>query len=531
MAKEVKFSKDARSEIAKGIQALYDAVRVTLGPKGRNVIIEQDFGAPMIVNDGATIAASIELDNHFANLGVGILNEAASKTNDYVGDGTTTAIILTASLIELGLEEISNGTNPVLLRRGLEYLLPQVLSYITEVSHPVASMDDLERIAVISSGSMSIGELIKNAYLEVGINGAISIEDANGLNPFLDVVKGYSYDKGYISPYMQTDKNKQLAMLENPLILVTNRKINAMSELVPYLEVAIKNARPILIIADDIDQEVVSSLIVNKMRGVFNCLATRAYGYAEKRDKFLEDIAFLTGATLIDERLQMDLVNSTVDVLGSCKKVICNKERTTIMDGDASVDAILERVESLKEELNQTQSEYEQDLIRTRISKMLGGVAVIKVAATTETEQKELKLRIEDALNATKAASISGVIEGGGKVFYELASQLNLPSKYLHYTPALNILKKALTRPFKQIIENAGLDFSDVIKQVSHQTWYNAETNTYCSMLKAGIIDPASVAKSAITCAISTAGLFLTTECAIVNKDTKHHHNLEENLF
>ena len=533
MSKEILFSKDARIKMAKGVDILYNAVRTTLGPKGRNVIIEQEFGTPLMVNDGAVIASSIELADHFENLGASILIEAANKTNDYVGDGTTTAIILTAVLIKEGLKKLDEGVNPVTLRKGLEYLLEKTLTKIDALSKPISSLDDLEKIAVISSASPEVGSLIKEAYLEVGIDGAITLEETNGLETFLDVVKGYSYDKGYMSSYMQTDKTKQIAVLDNPLILVTNRKINTMNELVPFLEEAIKTARPLFIIADDVHQEVISALVVNKLRGVFNCVVTKAPGYLEKRDNYLQDIAFLTNAKLIDEALDMELVNATKDVLGSAKKIICSKDKTTIMDGEKEGKEIIERVNILKEDLTKLTSEYDKNNLKERIGKLLGGVAIIKVAGATETELKEKKLRIEDALNATKAASIAGIIEGGGKVFYELAQTLDLELSNKMYLPALEAFREALKQPFLQIIENAGLTISEVSKQIDPKRgiWYDAENNIYTNLFTAGVIDPTSVAKSALMCAVSTASLFLTTECAITSSKKENPRDLEENIF
>ena len=533
MSKEIKFSKDARLKMAKGVDILYNAVRQTLGPKGRNVIIEQDFGTPLIVNDGATIASSIELADRFENLGASILIEAASKTNDYVGDGTTTAIILTSVLIKEGLKKLDEGVNPITLKKGLEYLLTKALKRIDEVSKPISSLDDLEKIATISSASPEVGALIKEAYFEVGIEGAITLEETNGLETFLDVVKGYSYDKGYLSSYMQTDKTKQMAALDNPLILVTNRKINTMNELVPFLEEAIKTARPLFIIADDVHQEVISALVVNKLRGVFNCVVTKAPGYLEKRDNYLQDIAFLTNAKLIDENLDMELIASDKSVLGTAKKILCFKDKTTIMDGEKTGAEIIERVNALKEELSKLSSEYDKNNLKERIGKLLGGVAIIKVAGATETELKEKKLRIEDALNATRAASIAGIIEGGGKVFYELSETLDFDLNNKGYLPSLEIFKEALKRPFLQIIENAGLSFDEVFYKLDSKRgiWYDAENNNYTSLFEAGIIDPASVAKSALTCAVSTASLFLTTECAITNKSETKQNDIEENIF
>lgn len=520
MKKELKFSSDARTQMTKGVKALYDATRFTFGPRGRNVIIEQEFGTPLIVNDGVTIAKAIKLLNAFENLGSGVVIEAASKTNDVVGDGTTTAIILASKMIFEGIKQIEAGINPVIIQKGLSRLLPHLLMQIDEASMPVESLDDLAKVASISSNSMEIGEIIKEAYLEVGTDGSITVEESPGITTFLDVVKGYTFDRGFLSPYMANQQDKQVAVLEKPLIYLTDKKIITMNELVSSLEVAIKAARPILIICDDIEPEVLSALIVNKLRGIFQVVVTKAPGFGERKTKLLEDLAIITGASFIDTSLGIS-PNNESPTLGSALKVIINKDQTIIIDGEGSSEAINNRINRLKNELKDQTSEYEKDRLSERIAKITSGVAIIKVGAPTETELKEKKLRIEDALHATKAANASGIIEGGGKIYYQMS--LKLPSfvKQKDDEPASEILQTALQAPFFQIVENAGADIQEVLKNVNESLWYDANRNEFASMLTNGIIDPSSVAKSALINAVSVASMFLTTECAIINLEQK----------
>ncbi len=518
MANEIKFNKEAKELMAKGIKTLYDSVRVTLGPKGRNVIIEQDFGAPLIVNDGVTIAKAITLENKFENLGASVLIEAASKTNDQVGDGTTTAIILAYNIIKEGIDAIQKGINPVTLRNGLNYYLGYILDSIDKVSTSIASSEDLKQVATISSQSKEIGEFIAAAYEEVGRDGLVMVEESQGLNTYLDVVKGYSYDRGYLSPYMVNDKEKMQAVLENPYVLITDKKIVNMQEILPYLEKTMKSGKPLLIVCDDIEQEVLSALIVNKLRGVFNVVVTKAPSFGDRKAKLLEDIAIITGSTFVDSSIGMSLSDEEI-ILGSATKVVVSKEQTIIIDGSGEKDSILKRADEIRLEIANTTSEYDQDKLKERLAKILGGVALIKVGASTEIELKELKLRVEDALNATKAAMQAGIIEGGGKVFFEISDQLRQVKREPEYGVVCDILTSVLKKPFQQIVENAGSDFSQVIKEVNSTYWFDASTSKLVRLKHAGIIDPVSVEKSAITSAISIASIFLTTECAIVKND------------
>lgn len=527
MSNQLLFATQARFKMAEGAKALAEAVKVTLGPRGRNVVIEQDFGAPLIVNDGVTIAKSITLKDKFENLGASILIEAASKTNDLVGDGTTTAILLTSQLIEEGLKLVEQGNNPVLIRKGLQFYLEHINQSIDKVSTPVVSSSELSEIASISSGAKEVGVLISKAYEEVGHQGIVTIEESQGLEDYLDIVKGYSYDRGYLSSYMVTDKEKQEAILDHPLVYISDKKIITMKEILPYLEQAMQMARPLCIICDDIEQEVLGALVVNKLRGVLNVVVTKAPSFGERKTKQLQDIAMLTKATIVDENTQS--LESEV-MLGNAEKIIVSKEQTIIVNGVASSDEIDCYVNGLKKELENTTSEYDKEKINERLGKILGGIAVIKIGAETEPVLKEKKLRIEDALNATKAAMASGVIEGGGKVLYQISNQLKEIPAPKEYAPALQMLEIALKTPFFQIVANAGENPEKILKHITGDLWYDAYTNEIVNLKEKGIIDPASVEKSAIMSAISIAGIFLTTECAIINNDMEKKVD-EENLL
>lgn len=530
MSNQILFSKQAREKMAQGASTLANAVKVTLGPRGRNVVIEQDFGAPLVVNDGVTIAKSIVLKDKFENLGASILIEAATKTNDLVGDGTTTAILLTASLIEAGMKKVESGISPVMIRNGLQFYLPYLLKNIDELAMPVTSSSDLEQIASISSGSLEIGKLIRSAYQEVGSDGIVTIEESSFLEDSLDVVKGYSYDRGYLSSYMATNQEKNEAVLDKPYVLVTDKKIVSMKEILPYLELAMKQGKPLLIICDDMEQEVLGAIVVNKLRGVFNVVVTKAPSFGERKTKLLQDIAFFTQSTLVDESMRMTLSDGDVAILGSAEKIIVSKEQTVIVNGSATVEALRTYASGIQEEMARTISEYDKEKLGERIAKLLGGIAVIKIGAETEPVLKEKKLRIEDALNATKAAMKSGVIEGGGKVFYQLSEKLHDIDAPIEYDASLEMLEEALKMPFIQIVENAGQNPIEIMNTISGDYWYDAYTNQIVDLKQSGIIDPASVEKSAITSAISIAGIFLTTECAIVS-DQKSQPVDEENVL
>ncbi len=521
MSKEVKFSIDARSSMIKGIETLYNATRITLGPKGRNAIIEQDFGYPLITNDGVTIAKSIELSNHFENMGASMIIEAASTTNDLVGDGTTTAIILASNLIFEGLKALDTGISPVVIKNKLEEALEILLKYIDDVSIEIKDFDDLEKIAYISSGNKSVSKVLKDAYLEVGKNGIISIEESKTSETYLDVVRGYMFDKGYLSPYMINNSEKALSELINPYILIINQKITSMNTLVPFLEVAISKGLPILIICEDIESEVLNTIVLNKLRGVFNCVVVKAPYYGEKQRKTLEDLALISNAVIVNNNVDNSIPKE--DLLGSAARILVKKDSTTIIDGAANNLVISQKIDELKTQYINESSVYEKNELQNRMAKISGKAAIIKVGAQTETALKELRMRTEDALNATVAASSSGIIEGGGKVFFELSKKL----KDLNIDESvINILEKTLSAPFYQILENAGVDKNLVLSKINNHIWYDASNNTFGSNIEKGIIDPASVAKTTLKNAISVSSLFLTTECAIVNCND---HTKEDN--
>ena len=520
---DIKYSNDARLSMEKGIEKLYNAVKVTLGPKGRNVIIEQEFGSPLITNDGVTIAKSIELKNKYENLGAKMLIEAATKTNDVVGDGTTTAIIFATNLIKEGLNLINNGYNPVDLRKGYEFYLPFIISEINKVSENITSAADLNKVAVISSGRKLVGKLLEEAYNNIGIDGLITIQESRGIDSTVEVTQGYSFDRTLLSPYLASDENGKLE-LENPLIFVTNKKITTMPEIVPYLEEAIKKTRPLLIICDDMESSVLNAVVVNKLRGVFNCAVVKSPSYGDRKIKQLEDIAAYTNAKFINVEYGLE-AEIQPEFLGEAEKVVINKDQTTIINGGADDSTIRSRIEQLILEYQKVDTEYEKDKLMERISKLSGGVAVIKVGAPTEIELKELKLRIEDAINATRAASINGIIEGGGKVFYQISKTLeNLSIN--KYPEIKDIFVKVLKAPLNQILENAGATNIELIN--TNGDWYDAGCDEYVNYKYSGIIDPTSVAVKTITHAVSVSSVFLTTECAITMDYQKKEINEDE---
>ena len=527
MANELIFGVDARKEIAKGIKILADSVKVTLGPRGKNVIIEQEFGSPLIINDGVTIAKNIVLENQYQNLGASLIIEAASKTNDIAGDGTTTAVILSSSCILNGLKFLDNGVNPVEIKEGFDYYLPIIIDKIKARSEAIKSFDDLEEVAALSSGSNMIGKLISDAYRAVGADGEVTVEESHRLETYLDVVKGYSYDRGFASSYMANNEEKQIAELINPDILVTDKKLTSMKEIMPFLENAMKSGNPLLIICDDIEQEVLSAIVMNKLRGVFNVVVTKAPSFGDRKIQLLKDIALITGATFVSTTKGDDLSNISLEGLGKCAKAIINQNKTVIIDGAQEKDVVLSYAEGLKVLLENETITYEKEKYRERIAKILGGVALIKVGAPTEVELHDKKLRIEDALCATKAAFVSGTIEGGGKVLYEISEELK---SYNDFVAARDIIIESFKAPFNQILENAGVTKEDIINDINSNYWFDAKTKKIVNLRENGIIDPTNVAISGVTNALSIAGIVLTTECAIISKKEKKVVN-EENLI
>lgn len=520
MAKIVKYSKDARDSVLKGVDTLADAVKITLGPKGRNVILDRSYGSPMIVNDGVTIAKEIELEDTFENMGAKMIYEVANHTNDSAGDGTTTATLLAQAMIHSGLEAVEKGSNPVLLREGIEKAANTVADKLLNSARKIDSSSEIANVAAISSGSEEIGKIVSEAMDKVGKNGVINVDESKGFDTSLEVTEGLRYDKGYISPYMITDREKMAVEMENPLILVTDQKISTIQEVLPILEQIVQANKPLLIIAEDIETEVVSTLIVNKLRGTFNVVATKAPGFGDNQKANLQDIAILTGATFVSKDLAMQLKDLSMKDLGSAKKVVVEKDNTTIIDGTGSKKAFKERISEIENLIERTTSDYDKKNLQERLAKLTNGVAVIKVGATTEAELKERKLRIEDALNATKAAIEEGIVTGGGcalmNIYKEIKDKVNSDNEDVQ--KGINLVFDALTKPLYQIAENAGYNGKDIVdKQLSQKTnvGFDAKNGDWVDMFKTGIVDPCKVTRSALLNAASIAGLLITTEAAV----------------
>ena len=522
MAKDIKFGTDARDGLERGIDKLANAVRVTLGPKGRNVVLDKAYGAPTITNDGVTIANDIELEDRFENMGAQLVKEVATKTNDVAGDGTTTATVLAHSIIKEGLKNLAAGANPIVLNKGLKKATDIVVEYIKENSKEVEDKQAIENVGTISSQDHNIGKLIADAMEKVGNDGVITVEESKTTDTYLDLVEGMQFDKGYLSPYMATDNEKMIAELEDPYILLTDKKISNIQEILPLLEQIVQESRPLLIIADDVDGEALTTLILNKLRGTFNVVAVKAPGYGDRRKAMLEDIAILTGGKVVSEDLGMDLKEATIDMLGSAKKVKVDKDNTTIVEGKGDKDALAERVENIRNQASKEESEYEKEKLQERLAKLAGGVAVINVGAATETEMQEKKYRIEDALSATRAAVEEGIVAGGGVVLIGAIEKVEeLREKLIgdEKTGAL-IIEKALEAPLRQIVENAGLDGSVIVEKVKNsgkEEGYDAYENKFVNMFEAGIVEPTKVTRSALQNAVSVAGMILTTEAAVAD--------------
>ena len=523
MAKTVKYSKDAREAVLKGVDTLANAVKVTLGPKGRNVILDKSFTNPQIVNDGVTIAREIELEDAYENMGAKLLFEVANNTNDVAGDGTTTATVLAQNMIHLGMEEVDKGANPVLIREGIEIASKAVSDKLLEKARKINSSDDIASVASISSGSKEIGDIISKAMDKIGKNGVINVDESKGFDTSLEITEGLQYNKGYISPYMVSNREKMIAELESPLIFVTDQKISVIQDILGVLEEIVKtNNRPLLIIADDLENEVVSTLVVNKLRGAFNVVATKAPGFGDNQKMNLEDIAILTGATFISKDLNMSLKDVKILNLGSAKKVIVEKENTTIVEGNGDKETISKRIEEIQGLIEKTTSNYDKEKLQERLAKLSDGVAVIKVGATTESELKEKKLRIEDALNATKAAIEEGIIPGGGSMLITIYNELinSLTNEDKDIQKGISIVLESLKKPLLQIAENSGFKAEEVVnKQLKEKEniGFNAKTGEWVDMYEAGIVDPCKVSRSGILNAASISGLLITTEAAVAN--------------
>lgn len=521
MAKEIKFSEDARSKMLKGVDKLANTVKSTIGPKGRNVVLEQFYGSPTITNDGVTIAKAIDLEDHFENMGAKLVSEVASKTNDIAGDGTTTATVLTQAIVNEGMKNVTAGANPVGIRRGIELATKAAVDALHEMSHTVESKSDIAQVASISSANEEVGKLIADAMEKVGNDGVITIEESKGIDTSLDVVEGMQFDRGYLSQYMVTDNDKMEADLDNPYILLTDKKISNIQEVLPLLQSIVQQGRPLLIIADDVDGEALPTLVLNKIRGTFNVVAVKAPGFGDRRKAMLQDIATLTGATVITDDLGLQLKDTTVEQLGSAGKVTVTKENTTIVEGAGDKDKIAERVEQIKKQISETTSDFDREKLQERLAKLSGGVAVIKVGAATETELKERKYRIEDALNATRAAVEEGFVPGGGTALVNVIGKVAALEEEGDVQTGINIVKRALEEPVRQIAENAGLEGSVIVEKLKEQkpgVGFNAATNEWVDMVEAGIVDPTKVTRSALQNAASVSALLLTTEAVVADK-------------
>ena len=521
MAKDIKFSADARSAMVRGVDILADTVKVTLGPKGRNVVLEKSFGSPLITNDGVTIAKEIELEDHFENMGAKLVSEVASKTNDIAGDGTTTATVLTQAIVREGIKNVTAGANPIGIRRGVEAAVATAVSALKETAIPVSNKEAIAQVAAVSSRSEKVGEYISEAMEKVGNDGVITIEESKGMETELDVVEGMQFDRGYLSQYMVTDSEKMVADLDNPYILITDKKISNIQEILPLLESILKTNRPLLIIADDVDGEALPTLVLNKIRGTFNVVAVKAPGFGDRRKAMLEDIAILTGGTVITEDLGLDLKDATIEALGQASKVTVDKDSTVIVEGSGNPEAIANRVAVIKSQIESATSEFDKEKLQERLAKLSGGVAVIKVGAATETELKEMKLRIEDALNATRAAVEEGIVSGGGTAFVSVLDAVAGLELTGDEATGRNIVLRALEEPVRQIALNAGFEGSIVIDRLKNSeagTGFNAATGEWVNMIEAGIIDPVKVTRSALQNAASVASLILTTEAVVANQ-------------
>ncbi|HEM4006581.1 TPA: chaperonin GroEL [Streptococcus suis] len=521
MAKEIKFAADARESMVRGVDILADTVKVTLGPKGRNVVLEKAYGSPLITNDGVTIAKEIELEDHFENMGAKLVSEVASKTNDIAGDGTTTATVLTQAIVREGLKNVTAGANPIGIRRGIEAAVATAVEALKAQASPVSNKAEIAQVAAVSSRSEKVGEYISEAMERVGTDGVITIEESRGMETELDVVEGMQFDRGYLSQYMVTDNEKMVAELENPFILITDKKISHIQDILPLLESILQTNRPLLIIADDVDGEALPTLVLNKIRGTFNVVAVKAPGFGDRRKAMLEDIAILTGGTVITEDLGLDLKDATIEALGQAAKVVVNKDGTTIVEGAGNPEAIANRVAVIKSQIEVTTSEFDREKLQERLAKLSGGVAVIKVGAATETELKEMKLRIEDALNATRAAVEEGIVAGGGTALVNVIDSVAKLELKGDDETGRNIVLRALEEPVRQIAYNAGYEGSVIIDKLKNSelgTGFNAATGEWVNMIETGIIDPVKVTRSALQNAASVASLILTTEAVVANK-------------
>ncbi|MEC1652668.1 chaperonin GroEL [Bacillus vallismortis] len=521
MAKDIKFSEEARRAMLRGVDALADAVKVTLGPKGRNVVLEKKFGSPLITNDGVTIAKEIELEDAFENMGAKLVAEVASKTNDVAGDGTTTATVLAQAMIREGLKNVTAGANPVGVRKGMEQAVNVAIENLKEISKPIEGKESIAQVAAISAADEEVGSLIAEAMERVGNDGVITIEESKGFTTELEVVEGMQFDRGYASPYMVTDSDKMEAVLENPYILITDKKITNIQEILPVLEQVVQQGKPLLLIAEDVEGEALATLVVNKLRGTFNAVAVKAPGFGDRRKAMLEDIAVLTGGEVITEDLGLDLKSTEITQLGRASKVVVTKENTTIVEGSGESDKISARVTQIRAQVEETTSEFDREKLQERLAKLAGGVAVIKVGAATETELKERKLRIEDALNSTRAAVEEGIVSGGGTALVNVYNKVAAVEAEGDAQTGINIVLRALEEPIRQIAHNAGLEGSVIVERLKNEeigVGFNAATGEWVNMIEKGIVDPTKVTRSALQNAASVAAMLLTTEAVVADK-------------
>ena len=521
MAKQILFNEEARRALGKGVDALADAVKVTLGPKGRNVVLDKKFGAPTITNDGVTIARDIELEDPFENMGAQLVREVATKTNDIAGDGTTTATLLAQAMIHEGMRNVAAGANPMVLKKGIETAVKTLVEEIKSVSKSVNSKSEIAQVATISSADAEIGNYIADAMEKVGKEGVITVEESKGMETSLSVVEGMQFDRGYISPYMVTDTDKMEAVMNDPYILITDKKISSINEILPILEQVVKMGKELVVIAEDLDGEALATIVVNKLRGTFKALAVKAPGFGDRRKAMLEDIAILTGGQVISEEVGRKLDSVTIEDLGRARQVHSSKENTTIVDGMGDKEAIAARVEMIKKQIADTTSDFDKEKLQERLAKLSGGVAVIEIGAATEVEMKDKKYRVEDALNATRAAVEEGIVAGGGTTFVDILPALDKLEAEGDVKTGINIVRRAIEEPVRQIANNAGLEGSVVVAEVKKAgvgIGYDAANDKYVNMIEAGIVDPAKVTRSALQNAASIAAMVLTTETLVADK-------------
>lgn len=520
MAKDLKFSEDARQAMLRGVDKLANAVKVTIGPKGRNVVLDKDYTTPLITNDGVTIAKEIELEDPYENMGAKLVQEVANKTNEIAGDGTTTATVLAQSMIQEGLKNVTSGANPVGLRQGIDKAVQVAIEALHEISQKVENKNEIAQVGAISAADEEIGRYISEAMDKVGNDGVITIEESNGFNTELEVVEGMQFDRGYQSPYMVTDSDKMIAELERPYILVTDKNISSFQDILPLLEQVVQASRPILIVADEVEGDALTNIVLNRMRGTFTAVAVKAPGFGDRRKAMLEDLAILTGAQVITDDLGLELKDASLDMLGTANKVEVTKDHTTVVDGNGDENNIDARVGQIKAQIEETDSEFDKEKLQERLAKLAGGVAVIKVGAASETELKERKLRIEDALNSTRAAVEEGIVAGGGTALVNIYQKVSEIKAEGDVETGVNIVLKALQAPVRQIAENAGLEGSIIVERLKHAeagVGFNAATNEWVNMLEEGIVDPTKVTRSALQHAASVAAMFLTTEAVVAS--------------